>query len=683
MITKQVKVGEMTMLDLTAYVRRCWSEARTAKLDISERLLRCDRQRRGIYDPGIAAEIKKAGNSEVYMMLTDIKCRAAEAWINDVMMSAKKVFSIRPTTEPDLPEELKIEIMQTVFAEVQMLPGEVVSPDAVAIRMNELYEQVTQQVAESAMERAERMENRIQDHLDESDYTVVQQDWVNDFVTYPTAFLAGPLPRRRRVQEWGPNWTPRIVTKEVLEFERFSPYDAFPGPGSSDVNDTFFIRRHRLSRKALQDCIGQPGYNDDQIKQALDLYGTNGLREWEAADSEKDWIDDKNTSLFQTQGKMTALEFMGPVSGDMLQQWGMKGVEKYQDYEANVWIIGPFTIRAVINPHPLGIRPISSACFRRVPGSIWGVGLPESMRDVQIMCNAAARALAGNMSIASGPQVEVTVDRLPPGSDLEDMYPWKIWQTTSDRTGSGQPAVRFFQPGMNAEALLGVYQYFQKVADEVTGVPNYIYGSTAVSGAGRTASGLSMLMENAAKGIKHAILHLDNAQAAAIRRTFDYLMKYDPDPMIKGDMQIVPVGIVATLIKEGVQERRQAFLQATTNPVDIQIMGPDRRAGILRSFDKDLELDPDDIAPDPKQVRQQQAAAAMQQQQQMAAQQQQVDQTVNAVNQPQQITFQRGPDGEIQGAYVDGGLVSPPQESVAEQLKRLERDLSAIEGTLQ
>jgi hypothetical protein len=305
--------------------------------------------------------------------------------------------------------------------------------------------------------------------------------------------------------------------------------------------------------------------------------------------------------------------------------------------------------------------------------------MPETMRDVQIMCNAAARALAGNMSIASGPQVEVTVDRLPPGADLEEMYPWKIWQTSSDRTGGGQPAVRFFQPGMNAEALLGVYQYFQKVADEVTGVPNYIYGSTAVSGAGRTASGLSMLMENAAKGIKHAILHLDNAQSQAIKRTFDYLMKYDPDPMIKGDMQIVPVGIVATLIKEGVQERRQAFLAATANPIDAPIMGPDRRAALLREIGRStLDMDPDDIAPDPKQMRRQmmvnnqmQQLAVAQEQQAIAQEQQQG---------PQRIAIERGPDGEVTGAYVDGGQVM--SMSVADQLARLEGELASVESRL-
>jgi hypothetical protein len=242
------------------------------------------------------------------------------------------------------------------------------------------------------------------------------------------------------------------------------------------------------------------------------------------------------------------------------------------------------------------------------------------MRDVQIVCNAAARALANNMGIASGPQVEVSVDRLPDGEDLTKMYPWKIWQTTSDRTGGGQPAVRFFQPNMNAETLLNVYQYFQKIADEVTGIPNYVYGSSNVSGAGRTASGLSMLMENAAKGIKTAILSLDGAVSEILQRMYDHIMIYDPDDSIKGDMQIVPAGVVGTLLKESVQQRRNEFLQLTSNPVDVQIMGPAGRAALLREAAKTLNMDVDKLIPSPEQIIEQQK---QQQAMQMAAAQQQ------------------------------------------------------------
>jgi hypothetical protein len=203
------------------------------------------------------------------------------------------------------------------------------------------------------------------------------------------------------------------------------------------------------------------------------------------------------------------------------------------------------------------------------------------------------------------------------------MVPWQIWQTTADRSGSGQPAVRFWQPNMNAEPLLNVYTYFQKVADEVTGVPNYVYGSSAVSGAGRTASGLSMLMENAAKGIKSAILALDGGVTETLTRLYNHLMIYDKDPSIKADAQIVATGVVATLMKDQIHARRTEFLASVLNPVDTQIVTPERRAYLLREQAKTLNIDVDKVVPAPEEIKRlmQEQAAAQQQMAQTAQQQ--------------------------------------------------------------
>jgi len=373
--------------------------------------------------------------------------------------------------------------------------------------------------------------------------------------------------------------------------------------------------------------LDTPQFDREAVEQALITYGNGGLRELIQSDSERNLLEGRNNTLVGTE-IIEGIEFWGPVSGRMLQEWGMDNVEEFREYEVNVWLVGSYIIKCALNVDPLGRRPYSKAAWEAIPGAFWGLALPEMMRDVQIVCNAAARALANNMGIASGPQVEVSVDRLPDGEDLTKMYPWKIWQTTSDRTGGGQPAVRFFQPNMNAETLLNVYTYFQKVADEVTGVPNYVYGSTNVSGAGRTASGLSMLMEKAAKGIKTAILSLDGAVSDVLKRLYDHIMIYDPDDTIKGDMQIVPAGVVGTLLKESVQQRRNEFLQLTANPVDIQIMGPAGRAALLREAAKTLNMDIDQLIPSPEDIKAQQAE--QQAMQMMAAQQQQQPQ------QPQQ-----------------------------------------------
>ena len=613
---------EIVILSLTSYIKRCYEEAKSAKSDMTERLLRCERQRRGEYDPDKLAMIRETGGSDIYMMLTDIKCRAAESWMKDVMFSTgEKSWSLTPTTEPSVPNELRDEVIETVVAEANeiQMTGMGVNPRVIDARMSEIYEEVKKRLKEKTIEAARGMEKRIQDKMEQAHFKERLGEVVYDFATFPCAFIKGPVIRKRKTLKWGKNWTPKVEEEIVEDFERVSPYDIFPSPNAVTTQDGYIIQRHQLTRVDLEGMRGMPQYNTQAIDEVLMTYGITGHRELVQSDTERNLLQGRNNTLVGTE-LIEGIEFWGPVSGSMLREWGMENVEDYKEYEVNVWVVGNFVIKAALNVDPLGRRPYSKASWESIPGAFWGLALPEMMRDVQIVCNAAARALANNMGIASGPQVEVSVDRLPDGEDLTKMYPWKIWQTTSDRTGGGQPAVRFFQPNMNAETLLNVYQYFQRIADEVTGVPNYVYGSSNVSGAGRTASGLSMLMENAAKGIKTAILSLDGAVSEVLQRMYDHIMIYDPDDSIKGDMQIVPAGVVGTLLKESVQQRRNEFLQLTSNPVDIQIMGPAGRAALLREAAKTLNMDVDKLIPSPEEIIEQQK---QQQAMQMAAAQQQ------------------------------------------------------------
>ena len=630
---KEIEIVDPTESGLSAHINRCYSEAKTAKAFIIERLLRCERQRRGIYDPEKVSLIRDTGGSDIYMMLTDIKCRAAESWIKDVMLSAgDKSWSLAPTKEPALPNELREGVIETVISEANAVAqqGMAISPLAIDARMEEIYHQVTQALKDQADNAAIRMENRMLDKLQDAKWSDTMREVIYDFVTFPTCFIKGPIVRKKRTLKWGKNWKPEVVEEIQEDFERVSPYDMFPSPNAVTCQDGYLIQRHKLTRASLQDLRGLPGYRTDEIDAALEQYGQSGLREIIQADSERNLLEGRNNTMVGTE-IIEAIEFWGPVSGQMLIDWGMQdqSIDPYREYQVDAWRVGTHVIKAVLNPDPLGRRPYSKASWESIPGAFWGLALPEMMRDVQTMCNASARALANNMGIASGPQVEVSVDRLPDGEDLTSMYPWKIWQTTSDRTGGGQPAVRFYQPNMNAETLMNVYQYFQKVADEVTGVPNYVYGSTQVSGAGRTAAGLSMLMENAAKGIKQAILSLDQATSEMLGRFYDHLMIYDEDKTIKGDMQIVASGVVGTLMKEGIQQRRNEFLAATLNPIDSQIIGASGRAYLLRETAKGLNMDVDKIVPSPEQIeaaQKAQEAQAQAAQEAMLQQQQQAEQ---------------------------------------------------------
>ena len=127
--------------NLAAYVRQCWDEAKTAKTQITERLLKCERQRRGVYDPDRAADIAKTGGSDIFMMLTDVKCRAAEAWIKDVMLTQQeRVFDLKPAKNPMMPPEMKKAIVDLVRTEAEeyIAEGGQLHPETFRARMEEV-----------------------------------------------------------------------------------------------------------------------------------------------------------------------------------------------------------------------------------------------------------------------------------------------------------------------------------------------------------------------------------------------------------------------------------------------------------------------------------------------------------------------------------------------------------------
>lgn len=637
---------------ISGHINDCWVKAKFAKQPITERLLACERQRRGKYDPDKEAEINKTGGSDIFMMITDVKCNGAKSWIQDVMLQQDRPFDLVPANEPDIPPEVRLSIIDFVRteAEAYVAAGQQLHPEAFRTRMAEVHDAITLRIREEAKATAERMSGVIEDQLDEGGYHRAMIDFIDDYVTYPTAIFKGPAVRRKKKLSWGANYQPVITMEFFRETERVSPYDMFPGPNASGVNDTYLIQRHKLTVGTLDSMKGVPGYSSDVIDQVIERYAGKGFRYFEYGDQQRDNLEGKYHSRLYNDNIIEALEFWGPVMGSMLIDWGMTGIDPLAVYEVNAWQVAGFTIKVALNPDPLGTRPYEIASWRSIPDAFWGFALPEIMRDVQVMCNGAARSLANNMGIASGPQVDIAIDRLPDGEDVTQMYPWKIWQTTSDKTGGGQPAIRYFQPDMKAAELMGIYNQFSKQADEVTGIPNYIYGGgSGASGAGRTASGLSMLMDNAAKGIKSAILSIDKVVEMVIKKFYVHNMMYNPDPYIKGDFRVVPKGAMGLMAKEQIQVRRNEFLAATNNPVDLQIIGSEGRAYLLRELAKGLNMDTDKLVPTVEAMK---------------FKQQQIEQAMQALQPPQ---GQQPQPGQQQIAAPQGAGGPPPVNLVQPQ----------------
>lgn len=311
-----------------------------------------------------------------------------------------------------------------------------------------------------------------------------------------------------------------------------------------------------------------------------------------------------------------------------------------------------------MNYDPLGRKPYYLSSYEAKPGSVDGKGVADLCRDSQLMVNATARAMANNMGISSGPQVGVNVSRIPPGEDITDMYPWKIWQFESSEFNDGTPPLTFFQPPSNANELMAVFEKFSERADEDTMIPKYMTGGHT-PGAGRTSSGLSMMISNAGKGIKQVINNIDKQVIVpAIERLYQDNLRYNQDPDTVGDVQIIARGASSLVVREAEAIRRNEFLQLVLNsPVANQIVGNAGTAELLRDAAKNLNMNVDRVVPDRGQlttIEEQQALIQQLQQQLMMLQGQMPQQGAPGMQQQAQVQQRPTlPDGSPQGG-MDG-----------------------------
>ena len=586
-------------------------------------MLQCVRQRDGKYDPDKLAEIQRQGGSEIFVQLTSVKCRAATSWLRDTLLGAgsDKPWSIEATPIPELPPEIMAGLQQEMANQLMMVMeqgGQV--PDEAQLRQIalDMKDTALRAAKEEAEERINRMELKMEDQLVEGGWTRAFNEFLDDLVTFPFAVLKGPVKRRRKVLKWQ-NGALEPVETVRNEWERTDPFNLYWAPWASEIQDGYVIERHKLTKDDLQALIGVPGYSEDAIRTVLNGFEQGGLKEWLWSDMAQAEAEGKDaTETLHTTDLVDALQLWDSVQGKELLEWGMdeKDIpDPSLNYPCEVWLIGSTVIRAVLNYDPLGRKPYYVTSYERVPGSLAGKGVPDLCRDSQAMVNSSARALANNMGISSGPQVGVNISRLPPGEDVTNMYPWKIWQFQNAEFNDSSDPLRFFQPGSNANELMAVFEKFSARADEDTMIPRYMTGENT-PGAGRTSSGLSMLISNAGKGIKQVMTNIDhNIITPAIERLYQDNLRYSEDPDLIGDVHAVAKGATSLVIKESEAIRRNEFLGLVLNsPLAQQIVGMDGAAELLREQAKNLSGNVDRIVPDRKQI------STIQQQQQIIAQ---------------------------------------------------------------
>lgn len=669
---------EETWTALVSHVRAAWGRNKLAKMKIDQKLLACLRARRGVYSAAELAELQVQGGNIVWDDLTETKCKAGSAWTRDVILPVgEQPWGLEPTPVSDLPMPMKQAIVkkavqqaqqvmmqaQQAMQQAQQPPGAASGPPGATPSMppdaagagaqspggmmqappalpplmdreefrdlvheigDKLREDAEKTMEKLAKEGAKRMERLISDRLVEGGFHQAMDSFIEEFVTYPAAILKGPFYRRKKTLRWGEGWKPEVADNPQQTWGLLSVFDAYPAPSQSTPQAGDFIERCRFTRAELHSYKGLPGYHDDEIDGALRDYVNGHLEGWLWTEAERQRLQQETLFMWLAPpGVIDAINYWGSVPGWKLMSYGVPNLEETREYECNVLVCGRYVLYAAVNPHPLGRRPYRKACYDEIPGAFWGRSVPDLASTSQKMCNAVACAQANNLSIASGPQAWVHMDRLADGEQSLEIFPWKVWQLKSDPTQGVNPGIGFFQPPSNVTELETLHEKWTVRADDATGIPRYTYGNEHVGGAGNTLGGLSILMNSAAKGLRRGISNIDlNVIEPTIFDTFVYEMMWNPDHSVKRDCTVVPRGAAAILVRENAQQRRTQFLAMTANPIDQQIVGVKQRAALLRATAAALELPVDEVVPTDEELEEQMKQQAQAQQEALQAQQQ-------------------------------------------------------------
>ena len=663
--TKQAR----SLTALAAFVEGVFSEGVyfRQRTGMDEELLACKYAANGEYSPEELAKRRAQGLPVVYAPLSDTKRRAANAWASEIFLNtAEKTYELRPTPVPEMPET----VVQAIAAEVIQEWASVVSPNppqgkaqlaAVAAMAERRRDELQKLVEEEARKRAARLDKVIQDRLTEGRWREEMTLAIDYAATFGTCVVKLAPRRRKRlsrkVNKYGVS-SFSMKDEARLELHAIDPIDCYPSKGSRTIDEGYFCQRLRFHPADLALMRGGKHYIDNAIEEVLRNHGSGqGYRTFQPTDTEVENLNhDSNPG--EPSVTVEGVEFWGSVMGQLLLDEAIevdhagKAIKRDKLYDVDAIVVAGRVLYCEILDPRLG-RPLFKGTFYSTPGSWWGESPIKKMRHIQSIANGAITSMVWNMGMASGPQVAITDYERLRDKDLTQR-PWKVWVFDKNRVAATSDVpIKFFQPNTNSQELMAIYDRMSREADTLTGIPAYSYGSDVAAGAGRTASGLSMLMDAAQRGMKHVIFSLDlELMRPMISWMVNREMLTNPDEGIKGDVTIDAGGLLAVLSKDKSSAMLKEVLGLCQNPLVAQVVGEDGIAELVRRVVSLIpHINPDRIVPTREELEFRKLKAALEQ---MRLQQMQMQMAQN-------VQLQGQAQAAAMGLPPQGGGASAPQ----------------------
>jgi hypothetical protein len=601
----------MVVSPLANYVMECFHKSEDSRRIDEERWLRAYRNYRGLYGPDV--QFTESEKSRVFVKVTKTKVLAAYGQIVDVLFANNSFpLSVEPTTLPEGvvsdvyvdPQEKQVRDAVPDFSPYGYRgDGRDLPPGATYKTLEERLGPLTDQLSgmegltegpgvtptaltfSPAQIAAKKMEKKIHDQLEESNANKQLRSAAFECALFGTGVMKGPFAVDKEYPDWNEDGEYTPVIKTIPMSSHVSVWNLYPDPDATNMEDAqYVVERHKLSRAQLRALKKRPMFRKQVIEDVIERGESYEKKYWE--DDLTDYQTNTGVNRFEV------LEYWGVVDRELLEQNEVNIPEEFEDadeLQANIWLCNGRILRLVLNPFKPTRIPYYAVPYELNPYSMFGIGVAENMDDSQTLMNGFMRMAVDNAVLSGNLVFEVDETNLVPGQDMS-IYPGKIFRRQGGAPGQAIFGTKF--PNVSQENL----QLFDKarvLADEATGMPSFAHGQTGVTGVGRTASGISMLMNAAAGGIKTVIKNVDDYLLRPIGEAFfSFNMQFDFDPSIRGDLEIKARGTESLMANEVRSQRLMQFLQIASQPA---LMPFAKFPYIIREIAKSMDLDPDKV----------------------------------------------------------------------------------------
>ena len=611
--TDESEVEDNNVSSIIPFIVERYNRAEDYRYQDESRWLRAYRNYRGLYSPDV--QFTEAEKSRVFIKVTKTKTLAAYSQIVDVLFANNKFpLSIEPTElpegvvedvhfDPKEPEELRgdadLESPYGFADDGKEFPKGATErslQEKLGVFQNKL-EGVSDKLKAGpgktptaiefspAMVAAKKMQKKIHDQLEESGANKNLRSSAFEMALFGTGIMKGPFATDKEYPNWGDDGEYDPLFKTVPQVSHVSCWNFFPDPDANNIDEAqFVIERHKMSRSQLRGLKKRPYFRDTVIDECITMGENYNKKYWE--DDLTDYAPEHGIDRFEV------LEYWGMVDTDLLEEQGVEIPDELKDFDelqANVWVCNNKLLRMVLNPFKPAKIPYCAAPYELNPYSFFGIGIAENMDDTQTLMNGFMRMAVDNAVLSGNLLIEVDETNLVPGQDMS-IYPGKVFRRQSGAPGQAIFGTKF--PNVSSENMQ-LFDKARQLADESTGLPSFSHGQTGITGVGRTASGISMLMGAASGHIKTVIKNVDDYLLRPLGEGFfRFNMQFDFDKEIKGDLEVKARGTESLMKNEVRSQRLMQFLQIASSPA----LAPFAKFQyIIREIAKSMDLDPDKV----------------------------------------------------------------------------------------